>query len=112
MNRLYQENLDPLFATLGFNAPLVEWINRTVVYGLFLADQSILSDVEAELVILSCIMCQGHKAPTLWHLRGLRRLGVNEEDVEKVQTAVKLVAESLGKSTEDWPSVHDVKDEV
>jgi len=68
--------------------------------------------VEAELVILSAIMCQGYRMPTIWHLRGLRRLGVSEDDVEKVQSTIEAVAIWAGKSIEGWPRVTDVTDEV
>lgn len=112
MQRIYMDNLDPVLGSLGFNSPLVEFLDKSIIYGLFLADHSILSDVEAQLVILSCIMCQGYRSPTLWHLSGLRRLGVSEENVEQVQKALELVAEFAGKSTEGWPRVKDVRDEV
>ena len=59
-------------------------------------------------MILASIMCQGLKPPTIWHLRGLRRLGVSEEDVERVQTAIEEVARWSGKSTEGWARVTDV----
>ena len=112
MQKLYKGNLDPTLAAFGFNAPLVEYVNKSLIYGLFLSDHSILLELEAQLVILTCIMCAGYRSPTLWHLRGTRRLGVSEEDVEKVQKAVELVAEIAGKSTEGWPRVQDVRNEV
>lgn len=112
MQRLYHDNLDDIFRTLGTNSPLVEWIDKAIVYGLFLADHHILSDVEAELVCLTCIMCQGLRAPTMWHLRGTRRLGVSEDDVEAVQRAVEILASWAGRNTEGWARVGDVRDEV
>lgn len=112
MQRLYKDNLSGIWPTLGANAPLVEWIDGAIVYGLFLADHQILSDVEAELVCLICIMCQGLRAPTMWHLRGTRRLGVSEEDVEAVQSAVEILASWAGRNTEGWARVGDVRDEV
>lgn len=68
--------------------------------------------MEAELVILSAIMCQGYRAPTIWHLRGIRRLGVSEDDVEMVQSSIEAVATWSGKSIEGWPRVGDVTDEI
>ena len=112
MQRLYHDNLDDIFRTLGTNSPLMQFIDRSIVYGLFLADHRILSDVEAELVCLTCIMCQGLRAPTMWHLRGTRRLGVSEDDVEAVQRAVEILASWAGRSTEGWARVGDVRDEV
>ncbi|MCJ1470078.1 hypothetical protein MMC07_008723 [Pseudocyphellaria aurata] len=112
MQRLYKDNLDKIFSTLGSNSPLVQWIDEAIVYGLFLADHRILSDVEAELVALICIMCQGLRAPTMWHLRGTRRLGVSEDDVEAVQKAVEMLAAWAGRNTEGWARAGDVRDEV
>jgi hypothetical protein len=88
------------------------WVELAVIYGLFLSDHEILSALEAELVILSAIMCQGFRAPTIWHLRGMRRLGVSEDDVEMVQRAVEAVAIWAGKSVEGWPRVIDVPDKI
>lgn len=112
MQTLYKENLAPIFTSLGSNGPLVEWLDRSLIYGLFLADHRVLSPVESELVILTCIMCQGLRAPTMWHMRGLRRLGVSEEDAEAVQSAVEAVARWAGRSVEGWARVRDVRDEV
>ena len=44
----------------------------------------------------------------MWHLRGLRRLGISAEDVEGVQRAVEQVARWAGKETEGWARVEDV----
>ena len=112
MQAIYKENLDPIFSTLGANAPLVEWLDKSIVYGLFLSDHAVLSAIEAELVALSSIMCQGFRAPTFWHLRGLRRLGASEAEAEGVQQAVELVAGWAGRSTEGWPRAVDVRGEV
>lgn len=57
-------------------------------------------------------MCQGLRAPTLWHLRGLRRLGVSAEEVETVQEGVEAVARWAGRGTEGWARVADVEGEV
>lgn len=52
----------------------------------------------------------------MWHLRGLRRLGVSEEDVEKVQEGVRVVARWTGKVKEEeirgWVGVGEVRGEV
>ncbi|OXV10156.1 hypothetical protein Egran_02082 [Elaphomyces granulatus] len=112
IQQLYRDNLAPIFSTWGSYGPDLAWVERAVIYGLFLSDHEILSVVEAELVILSAIMCQGYRMPTIWHLRGLRRLGVSEDDVEKVQSTIEAVAIWAGKSIDGWPRVTDVTDEV
>lgn len=87
-------------------------MEKAVIYGLFLSDHEILSPVESELVTLSAIMCQGWSAPTIWHLRGLRRVGVSETDVELVQQAIEIVAKWSGKDVSGWPRVKDVPDVI
>ena len=110
LQQLYRKNLAPICSSWGSFASDFMWMERSVIYGLFLSDHDILSAVEAELVILTSIMCQGLGAPTIWHLRGLRRLGVSEADTESVQQAVEAVATWSGRSVEGWPRVKDVPD--
>lgn len=112
LQTLYQQNLAPLFALFGRHAPYMEWLERSIIYGLFLSDHTLLTPVESSLTILTSIMCQGIRAPTMWHLRGLRRLGVSEEDVERVQQGVRDVARWAGKSEKEvqgWIRVGEVK---
>ncbi|EDN04518.1 hypothetical protein I7I51_02397 [Histoplasma capsulatum] len=109
---LYKQNLEPIFDTWGSYREEFVWLEKSVIYGLFLADQTVLSEVETLLVTLPSIMCQGWPGPALWHLRGLRRVGRSTEDVEKVQQAVEAVAIWSGKSIEGWPRVTDIKDEI
>lgn len=90
----------------------LEWLEKSIIYGLFLADDSILNPVEAVLVSLPAIMCQGLGGATIWHLRGLRRLGCSVEEVEGVQKVVEAVAIWAGRSTAGWPRVTDIKDEI
>lgn len=112
IQQLYRQNLEPIFSTWGSHRADFEWLENTVIYGLFLSDHTVLSSVETELVILSAIMCQGLRGPTIWHLRGLRRLGVSAEDVEGVQCVVELVAVWVGRDTKGWPTVQDVEGDI
>lgn len=82
MQTLYAQNLTSLFSTWGSHREDFEYLEKNIIYGLYLSDHGVLSPIEAEVVILTAIMCQGLKAPTIWHLRGLRRLGISAEDVE------------------------------
>ncbi|KAL9036642.1 MAG: hypothetical protein Q9214_006042, partial [Letrouitia sp. 1 TL-2023] len=108
LQTLYAQNLTPIFATWGSHRADFEHLEKAVIYGLYLSDHTVLSAVESELVILTAIMCQGLAAPTTWHLRGMRRLGVSEEDVEEVQKGVELLARWAGRTTEGWVRVKDV----
>ncbi|GME58780.1 hypothetical protein GTA08_BOTSDO11281 [Neofusicoccum parvum] len=92
LHRLYRHHLPAIMATWGSHEADFRWLEESVIYGLFLADHAVLSDLETSLVTVTGIMCQGLKGPTLWHLRGLRRLGVSKGDVEAV---VRCVAECV-----------------
>lgn len=48
----------------------------------------------------------------MWHLRGIRRLGVERGEVEGVQRGVEAVAGWAGKETEGWVRVGEVEGEV
>jgi len=109
LERLYRDDHLPIFESWGTYAQDFGWMERSVIYGLFLSDHEILSAVETELVIVTAIMCQGIPGPTIWHLRGLRRLDVSEDDTEKVQQAIEKVAIWAGKSVEGWVRVKDVQ---
>jgi hypothetical protein len=109
---MYRDNLEPILAAWGSMRADFEWLQRAIIYGTFLADNDVLSPVEGEMVVLTAIMCQGLVGPTIWHLRGLRRLGCTTDEVESTQQAVEAVATWVGRSTAGWPRVTDIKDEI
>lgn len=96
MHSIYKDNLDPILSKFGSHRPVFEWLEKSIIYRLFLSDHSELSKgavlhaVETELVTLSAIMCRqsegegSGRSPTMWHVRGSRRIGVGKEDLEKV----------------------------
>ena len=112
MKDIYQHNLDPIMSTWGSHQEDFEWLEKRIIYGLFLSDHRILSKVETELVVLSGMMCQGLRDPAHWHLRGLRRLGVSMEDAKSVVASIRAVAEWCGRGTQGWVQVEDVEAEV
>ena len=65
-----------------------DWLCKEIVYGLFLSDRQVLDDVDTEMVVLSGIMIQNLKHQTGWHLRGTRRIGVSQQDVETIHQCV------------------------
>jgi hypothetical protein len=90
----------------------LEWLEKDIIYGLFLADFSVLDPIETQLVVLPAIMCQGLRGATGWHLRGTRRLGVGMQDVEGLQLCVETIARWAGRDTEGWVRAQDVEMEV
>ncbi|KAG9232605.1 hypothetical protein BJ875DRAFT_505896 [Amylocarpus encephaloides] len=111
LGAIYKGNLST--ATDNFKANKdFDWISRNITYGLYLSDHSILGPVETELIVLTGIMIQNLKLPTAWHLRGIRRVGVSQEDVEKLQQCIELVAQFGGVSLHKVPRIADVEHEV
>lgn len=108
LQTIYAQDVAPIFATWGSHRPDFECLEKNVIYGLYLSDHSVLSAVEAEAVILTAIMCQGLRAPTIWHLRGFRRLGVSAKEVDDIQKGVEEVAKWAGKETNQWARIEDV----
>jgi hypothetical protein len=109
MKTIYKHNLPKIMRTWGTHQADFEWLEKRIIYGLFLSDHSTLNQFEAELVTLSSIMAQGLRQPTMWHIRGLMRMGISMEDTEMVCDIVKDVAKWAGKiGTEDWIKASEV----
>jgi hypothetical protein len=89
LNQIYKENLsastDWFLAHRDF-----DFISRHITYGFYLSDHSILGPIETQLVVLSGIMIQNLHKETAWHLRGTRRVGVSQADVELVHQCVRM----------------------
>lgn len=75
-----------------------EWVTKNIVYGLFLSDHSTLDDVDTEIVVLTGIMMQNCAKETAWHLRGIRRVGVTQVDVDTIQLCVSLESHEIRTS--------------
>jgi hypothetical protein len=88
---------------------LIAWTVEYVVYGLFLADLSVLGPVENELVILASVMGQGARNTTRIHIRATRRIGIGAEDAKRIQSVIEMVAQHQGKDTSSWPQFTDVE---
>ncbi|KAH9836908.1 hypothetical protein Tdes44962_MAKER08388 [Teratosphaeria destructans] len=89
-----------------------KWLSMEITYGLYLSDHSILDGIDTELVVLSGIMIQNLRRETGWHLRGTRRIGVSQEDVELIQQCIEKVAAFCGLNLNKVPRVKDVEHEV
>lgn len=88
------------------------WLSIEITYGLYLSDHSILDGVDTEVVVLSGIMIQNMRRETGWHLRGMRRIGVNYEDVETIHQCIEKVAAFCGLQLNKVPRVEDIEHEV
>lgn len=112
MLNIYQHNLNPIMSTWGSHQADFEWLEKRIIYGLFLSDHKILTAVETEIVVLAAMMCQELKPPALWHVRGMRRLGISREGVQELLDCVKRMNEYWGRGTDGWISAGDVDGEV
>ena len=109
-----------------------------IVYGLYLSDFTILSALETELTVLTSIQCQGHRGPSLWHVRGMGRVlgarGSSDENakVRRVKDVIRGIKVAMMKAVEfcgpemvqrsrldggldglqGWPNVGDVVREL
>ncbi|GAA94538.1 uncharacterized protein L969DRAFT_42607 [Mixia osmundae IAM 14324] len=120
LRRVYRSNLDGIFDAFGDELQEMQWISQNVTYGLFLAattdDPSTpaasLDWQETEVVILSCLIAQGAKRETLWHLRGAQRSGLSNDDIEHLQCAIEEAIRSQGKDiVPDMPRARDIKEQ-
>lgn len=110
-DKLYKHDRDGALASVDAQKDFA-WVNAHITYGLYLADRQILDDIDTEMVVLSGIMIQGFKQGTVWHLKGTRRLGVSEEDVELVQQCIEMIAAFAGVRLDKMARVADIEHEV
>ena len=111
MEETYQANLSPIFASWGSHRADLEYIEKSIIYGLFLSDLSVLDSKESQMVSLVAILCGGYRGPSVWHLRGLRRVGCSAEEVDGVADVARKVARWAGKTKEEveaWPACKDI----
>ena len=107
----YMQNLSPIFSSWGSHREDLEYLEKAVIYGTYLADLSVLDSIEAQLVCGVAILCGGIRGPSIWHLRGMRRVGLSEDDVEKVREVSQQVAMWCGVDkvkVEGWPGCKDI----
>jgi hypothetical protein len=70
---------------------LLDWLSYQITYGLYLSDHTILDGIDTQMVVLAGIMIQNLPLETGWHLRGTRRVGVSQKDVETIQQCVSKI---------------------
>lgn len=128
MMRIYgQELLPKIFDTWGSLRSDVVFLEASIIYGLYLSDHSVLTEIQSECVIVASMLCTGFGPPSLWHLRGLCRLlgargdtiAENREVVDKVQRFQDAITECVRfykmedkAKLKDWPAVADVEKEL
>ncbi|RFU29402.1 hypothetical protein B7463_g6935, partial [Scytalidium lignicola] len=105
--KTFQEDEQAIFDRFSAHKEM-EWALRYVVYGLFLADLSVISPIENEFIVLASVMSVGG-SPTLSHFKALRRLVISAPDAEAFQNICEMVAQWAGHDTSAWPRAKEVE---
>ncbi|PQK13538.1 hypothetical protein BB8028_0004g04690 [Beauveria bassiana] len=106
-NRIYQGDADPVLRLLQPHQDFI-FVLKDIVYGLFLSEDSSLSNLEAEIVLLSSLIIQNVPKEAIGHMKGLLRLGMKKEVLGSLVSAVGKVAEYMGMPVPTLPSVDDI----
>jgi hypothetical protein len=128
MIRIYGTELLPkIFDTWGSLRSDVVFLESSIIYGLYLSDHSVLTEIQTECIIVASMLCTGFGQPSLWHLRGLCRLlgargntiAENRKVVDIVQrfedtikACVQFYKMEDKSKLKDWPAVADVEKEL
>jgi hypothetical protein len=109
--KIYQQNADGTLDLFKAHQDF-KWISTEITYGLYLSDRQVLDDWDTEIVVLVGIMIQNLRLETHWHIRGMRRVGVEKADVEVVMQEVRRLAGFMGVGLGRVPSVEEVEEDV
>lgn len=111
-NRLYGRNASDTAGLLDGHGDF-DVVCEHIVYGFFFGDrQAVDDDLHVEVIVLAAIMSQDLALETRWHLRGIRRLGATQEDVQAIWDAIALVASHFGRALVKVPTVNEVESSV
>lgn len=86
----------------------VEFLTFDLVYGLGLSWAQELEIAETEMVVLPTVLCQNLLRPTLVHLQGCMRVGIEKEEVELIHQVIELVADWAGKKLDPLKRIADI----
>ncbi|KAK6355954.1 hypothetical protein TWF718_000330 [Orbilia javanica] len=111
LNKIYRHNSEFLTEKLSAHKDF-DWIVWNVVYGLYLSDHTTLSDVETELVVLCSILVQNLNSVATFHLRGARRIGMSQEEVEQIHRCCEKVANFCNTKMDRIPRVAEIENQV
>ncbi|KAI9705797.1 MAG: hypothetical protein M1820_005045 [Bogoriella megaspora] len=111
LDKIYKQNRTSTVSKFDAHKDMA-WTSIDITYGLFLSDRQVLDDIDTEMTVVTGIMIQNLPRESAWHLRGIRRLGVSQQDVETLQQCVGMVASFAGVSLHRVPPVADIEHEV
>ncbi|OJJ45454.1 hypothetical protein ASPZODRAFT_134108 [Penicilliopsis zonata CBS 506.65] len=111
LGKIYTRNLEGTMDLFAAHKDFA-WISHEITYGLYLSDRQVLDDLDTQLVVLPAIMSQNLRKETHWHIRGTRRIGVSQADVQIICDCVRRVAGHFGVVLDRVPSVEEVEGDV
>ena len=109
IHAVYRHHLEPIMAAWGAHRADFDWLQKRVIYGLFLSDHAILDPKETLMLTMTAMLCQELKPPAFWHVRGLRRMGVSREATYIVMQSVRDVIKSCDREEGEWPDLEEVE---
>lgn len=89
----------------------ISWTADNVIYGMFLAEESVLSRQETAIMSYSSMACMDLLGTSRRHLVGLLRNGASEHECASIIKCVKMVAHWARHDTSEWVTIHDLKSE-
>lgn len=96
------EQMATMFTAFGAD---FEWLGKQVAYGMFFADDSVLDNLETELITYTAITCQALTLPIQPHLKALQSMGLSMTEIEQVTAGAKKIALWAGSETKGWPDI-------
>ncbi|PWN50692.1 hypothetical protein IE53DRAFT_315273 [Violaceomyces palustris] len=109
---IYRHNLTSILEEkMGSEMEDLKCLTLNINYGWILSENSVLDLPSTELVILSALVPQNVRSEILWHLRGCRRVGWNDREIESVRSTCLSVAKRLACRTNKVPSLDQVSED-
>ncbi|CAO1633031.1 unnamed protein product [Parajaminaea phylloscopi] len=108
---VYRHNFPDIDRKFGTDMEDTKLLTIPVFYGLILSENRVLDFASTELVILSALIPQNFRNETLWHLRGCRRAGWDDEVIESVRRTALLIGDWAGKKMDQVPTLQDVSEQ-
>ncbi|KAH9204672.1 hypothetical protein DL95DRAFT_495079 [Leptodontidium sp. 2 PMI_412] len=83
---------------------------KTMIYEMWLSDDSILSDIETQMCTTACLMCLNAPVQALWHTKGLVRHGGSLDQARLAQGIGLAIAQHFKTETGAIQMVDEIKD--
>lgn len=106
-----QEKFEDIMSSWGSMRGDISWTADNIIYGMFLAEESVLNRQETTLMSYSSMACMDLLGTSRRHLVGLLRHGASEDECALIIKCTKSVAQWAGRDTSDWVTIHELQAE-